>query len=93
MVTSTTVTSTMNAATRQEAEAAISEVNRRLTAANGSGQVGMGNPQVSVVRKLRDSAQQAFNEQDYLTARSLAQKASVLADHLPTPAAAQSPSR
>jgi hypothetical protein len=41
------------------------------------------------VRRLRDNAQRAFEEQDYLTARSLAQKASVLAARLPAGASAQ----
>jgi hypothetical protein len=81
----------MNTATRQEAEAAISEVNKRLadTAGSSSSQAA----QISVIRKLRDSAQTALNEQDYLTARSLAQKASMLAAQLPATASQRSPSR
>lgn len=84
-----TVTSTMNAASRQEAEAAISEVDQRLALANTSDPAGKVSEQIKVIRKLRDSAQQALNEQDYLTAQSLAQKASVLAAQLPRGSGAQ----
>jgi hypothetical protein len=78
------VTSTMNAGNRQEAEAVITEVNKRLAQAGNSVDSGaQHSDQLSVIRKLRDSAQQAFDEQDYLTARSLAQKASILATQLP----------
>ncbi len=79
-----TVTSTANAVTREEAEAAISQVNKRLALAQGSAAPGADSSAMGVVRRLRDNAQQAFAEQDYLTARSLAQKASVLAARLPT---------
>jgi hypothetical protein len=77
------VTSTTNAATRQEAARAIGEVNQRLAQAGGAGTSANQDAQINVIRKLRDDAQEAFNEQDYLTARSLAQKASVLAGQLP----------
>jgi len=82
------VTSTMNGATRDEALAAISQVNKRLAAAESLSPGGTGSDQINVVRKLRDNAQRAFDEQDYLTARSLAQKASVLAARLPAGASA-----
>ncbi len=83
------VTSTMNGITRDEALAAISQVNKRLAAAESLSPGGTGSDQINVVRKLRDNAQRAFDEQDYLTARSLAQKASVLAARLPAGASAQ----
>ncbi len=76
-----TVTSAMSGATRQEAEAAINEVDKRLALAGGSGDGK--SQQITVIRKLRDSAQQALEERDYLTAQSLAQKASILASQLP----------
>ena len=79
-----TVTSSANAVTREEAEAAISQVNKRLALAQGGTPSGADASEIGVVRTLRDNAQQAFAEQDYLTARSLAQKASVLAARLPT---------
>jgi hypothetical protein len=78
------VTSTGNAVTREEAQAAISQVNQRLALAEGSTAPGGDAGAIGVVRRLRDNAQQAFAEQDYLTARSLAQKASVLAARLPS---------
>ncbi|HKD65405.1 MAG TPA: hypothetical protein VKB84_01100 [Candidatus Binataceae bacterium] len=80
--TSPTVTSAMNSATQHDAQVAIAQVNKRLAQADGESQ-GMQSEQITVIRRLRDSAQQAFNEQDYLTARSLALKASVLVDQLP----------
>jgi len=83
------VTSTMNGATRDEALAAISQVNKRLAAAESLSPSGTGSNEINVVRRLRDNAQRAFEEQDYLTARSLAQKASVLAARLPAGASAQ----
>jgi hypothetical protein len=84
------VTSTMNDANRQEAEQAISEVNKRLALAQNADPGVHGDGQIDVVRKLVDNAQQAYQDQDYLTARSLAQKASVLASHLPAPGDSQS---
>jgi hypothetical protein len=78
------VTSTGNAVTREEAQAAISQVNKRLALTEGSASPGADASAIGVVRRLRDNAQQAFAEQDYLTARSLAQKASVLAARLPS---------
>lgn len=87
-----TVTSTMSGASRQEAAAAIGSVNLRLAAAENSDPSKALADEIKLVRKLRDDAQQAFDEQDYLTARSLAQKASVLAAQLPRAGAAQ-PSR
>jgi hypothetical protein len=86
-----TVTSTMNTASRQEAVAAIDEVDKRLAIASADPRTSKSS-QLSVVRQLRDSGQEAINEKDYLTARSLAQKASVLAAQLPA-ASHQSPLR
>ncbi len=85
------VTSTMNAATRQEAEAAINAVNSRLARASSADPKGKDGEQINLIRKLRDRAQQALNEQDYLTAQSLAQKASVLAAQLPGSSGQQPP--
>jgi hypothetical protein len=74
----------MNAATRDEALAAISQVNKRLAAAESLNPSDTGSTnEISLVRRLRDNAQRAFEEEDYLTARSLAQKASELAARLP----------
>jgi len=78
-----TVTSTMTAGSRQEAEAAINEVDKRLALASSADPAGTQSEKISVVRKLRDGAQQALDQQDYLTAQSLAQKASILAAQLP----------
>jgi hypothetical protein len=79
----------MNASTRQEAAFAIARVSKRLAVVADTDPSRKDSEQVSVIRKLRDSAQQAFDEQDYLTARSLAQKASVLADQIPSAASPQ----
>jgi hypothetical protein len=84
-----TVTSTMSAATRHDAEASIDDVDKRLALATAADPTGKQSEQISVVRRLRDSAQQALNEQDYLTAQSLAQKASILAAQLPGAAGPQ----
>jgi len=81
-----TVTSTMSGSSRQDAAAAISVVNQRLKVAGNSDPGKGATDEIKMVRKLRDDAQQAFDEQDYLTARGLAQKASVLAAQLPAPA-------
>lgn len=80
------VTSTMSGSSRQDAAATISVVNQRLKVAGDSNPGKGATDEIKMVRKLRDDAQQAFDEQDYLTARSLAQKASLLAAQLPAPA-------
>lgn len=86
-----TVTSTMNTATQSEAKAAIDAVNERLAKAGSPTAASKEGAQISLIRKLRDSAQRALDEQDYLTAQSLAQKAFVLAAQLPGNSGQQPP--
>ena len=62
---------------RREAQKTISEVNRRLALAEQSGPSARKGD-LALARKLVHDAQQAYEDHDYLTAHSLAQKAAVL---------------
>jgi len=72
---------------RLVAQAAIDAAQRQLQLAGPSNRAGLG-----TARAMIASAQQAFADQDYLSARSLAQKASVLVSQsASTPSATPSP--
>lgn len=72
---------------RLRAQAAIDTAQRQLQLASHS-----NGPQMGSARAMIASAQQAFADQDYLSARSLAQKASVLVSQsASTPVATPSP--
>lgn len=64
------------AASLEQAQTAIDDARARLAHAASADP----SAKLDIIRAMIDSAQQALNDQDYLTARSLARKAAVLAN-------------